>query len=108
MVMEKPEIWGLESISSEALVIRVVIKTRTSARDDVARELRMRLKDALDDMGIRLPALNTVVLSGMEGASSVRGARAPRTASVPAPESPKPPTRRAKPRPGTPKDGSTT
>jgi small-conductance mechanosensitive channel len=77
-VLERPEIWGLESISSEALVIRLVVKTRTSVRDDVARELRVRLKRALDEMDVRLPSLNTVVLSGFDGASSVKGARAPR------------------------------
>jgi small-conductance mechanosensitive channel len=74
-IVERPEVWGLESISSEALIIRLVIKTRTSAKDDVSRELRMRLKRALDDMGVRLPSLNTVVLSGFEGAASVKGAR---------------------------------
>src|SRR4051812_4713167 len=82
-VMERPEIWGLESISSEALVIRLVLKTRTSAKDDVSRELRLRLKRALDDMGVRLPSLNAVVLSGFEGAASVKGARPPRTAPTP-------------------------
>jgi small conductance mechanosensitive channel len=78
-VMEKPEVWGIESISAEAIVIRLVIKTHASSKDDVARELRGRLKGALDDMGIKLPALNSVVLSGYEGAGSVRGARPPKT-----------------------------
>jgi small-conductance mechanosensitive channel len=87
-VMEKPEIWGLESISSEAMVLRVVMKTRSGARDDVARELRMRLKFALDEMGLKLPSLNSVVLSGMDGAASVRGARTPRTSPVPTASSP--------------------
>lgn len=82
LVMERPEIWGLESISAEALVIRLVVKTRSSAKDNVARELRMRLKTALDEMGVRLPALNSVVLSGFEGASSVGGARPPHTRPV--------------------------
>ncbi|MGX5694707.1 mechanosensitive ion channel family protein [Agromyces soli] len=79
-VLEKPEIWGLESISAEALVIRVVMKVRTSAKDDVARELRMRLKHALDEMGVKLPSMNSVVLSGFEGATRVKGARPPKTA----------------------------
>jgi small conductance mechanosensitive channel len=78
-VMERPEIWGIESISAEAVVIRLVMKTHASSKDDVARELRGRLKGALDDMGIKLPALNSVVLSGFEGAGSVRGARPPKT-----------------------------
>jgi moderate conductance mechanosensitive channel len=91
VIMERPEIWGLESISSEAMVFRVVIKTRTSSRDDVARELRMRLKRALDAMGLKLPSLNTVVLSGMEGATSVRGARTPRTNPIPVDQTAKKP-----------------
>ncbi|GAA3022824.1 mechanosensitive ion channel family protein [Microbacterium dextranolyticum] len=78
-VVESPEIWGLESVSGDALVIRIVMKTRANAKDDVARELRMRLKHAMDDMGITLPALNSITLSGLEGAQRVRGANPPRT-----------------------------
>ena len=81
-VLEKPEIWGLESISAEAMVIRLVVKTRSGSKDDVARELRMRLKRALDEMGIKLPQLNSIVLSGYEGAASVRGARPPKTKPI--------------------------
>ncbi len=90
MVMERPELWGLESISTDALVVRIVMKTRTSARDDVARELRLRLKKTLDAMGVKLPSLHTVVLTGMDGATSVRGARPPKTAPVPTKAEPAP------------------
>lgn len=83
LIVEKPELWGMESISAEALVIRIVVKTRSSAKDAVARELRMRLKKALDEMGVRLPALNSVVLSGFDGAASITGAKAPKTKPVP-------------------------
>jgi small conductance mechanosensitive channel len=86
-ILEKPEIWGLESISAEALVIRLVIKTRSGSKDDVARELRIRLKRALDDLGIKLPKLNSIVLSGPEGATSVAGARPPRTRPIVVPPS---------------------
>jgi small-conductance mechanosensitive channel len=79
-VLERPEIWGLESISDDAMVIRVVMKVRTSAKDDIARELRMRLKHAVDEMGVRLPSLGSVVLSGFDGATRVRGAKPPKTA----------------------------
>ena len=81
-ILERPEIWGIESISSEAVVIRLVVKTRSASKDDVARELRARLKRLLDEMDVKLPALNTVVLSGYEGAGSVRGARPPKTKPV--------------------------
>lgn len=78
-ILEQPEVWGLESISGDALVIRLVMKTRANAKDDVARELRMRLKHAVDEMGITLPALNTIMPTGIEGALRVRGANPPKT-----------------------------
>lgn len=90
-IIEQPEIWGLESISGDALVIRLVMKTRSSAKDDVARELRVRLKRAIDAMGLTLPQLNSIVLTGAEGAQSVRGAHPPKTKPTPvttAPERP--------------------
>ncbi len=43
-IMEKPEVWGIESVSAEAVVLRLVVKTITGAKDDVARELRARIK----------------------------------------------------------------
>jgi small conductance mechanosensitive channel len=82
-IIEQPEIWGLESISGDALVIRLVMKTRSSAKDDVARELRVRLKRAIDDLGLTLPQLNSIVLTGAEGAQSVRGAHPPKTKPTP-------------------------
>jgi len=71
-VLERPALWGIESISAEAVVLRVVVKTRASSKDDVARELRTRLKKALDEMGVRLPALNSVVMTGFQGGSAPR------------------------------------
>ncbi|QOD45035.1 mechanosensitive ion channel family protein [Clavibacter zhangzhiyongii] len=82
-IVEKPELWGIESIAESAVVIRVVVKTRSNARDDVSRELRGRLKAALDQMGVTLPSLSAVVLTGFDSAASVGGAHPPRTASTP-------------------------
>ncbi|MGO4535496.1 mechanosensitive ion channel family protein [Leifsonia sp. 2MCAF36] len=78
-ILEKPELWGLESISADALIIRIVLKTRTAAKDDVSRELRVRLKQALDELGVKLPSLSAVVLTGFDSASSVTGAKPPKT-----------------------------
>ncbi|WP_317229464.1 mechanosensitive ion channel domain-containing protein [Clavibacter sp. MX14-G9D] len=91
-IVEKPELWGIESISESAVVIRIVVKTRSNARDDVSRELRTRLKGALDAMGVTLPSLAAVVLTGFDSAASVGGAHPPRTASTPVqqPEQPAP------------------
>lgn len=82
LVLDKPEIWGIESVSESAIVVRLVVKTRTSAKDDVSRELRARLKRASDELGVALPSLSAVVLSGWEGAMSVNGARPPRTRPI--------------------------
>jgi len=82
-IIEKPEIWGLESVSGDALVIRLVMKTRPNAKDDVARALRVRLKRAIDDLGVQLPQLHSIVLSGFEGAQSIRGAHPPKTRPQP-------------------------
>jgi moderate conductance mechanosensitive channel len=98
--LERPEVWGIESISAEAIVIRIVAKTRSGSKDDVARDLRGRLLYALDDMNVKLPSLNTVVLSGFDDAASVRGARPPSTAPIAAQQPPAPakrPLRRPKP-----------
>lgn len=78
-ILERPEVWGLESIVEGALVIRLVVKVRTSSKDDIARELRMRLKSALDDMGVQVPSLAAVVLTGFDEATRVKGARPPKT-----------------------------
>lgn len=82
-ILEKPEVWGLESISADAMVIRVVMKVRTSSKDDVARELRVRLKRAVDELGLKLPSLSSVVLSGFDGVTRVKGAKPPKTAPNP-------------------------
>ena len=61
-ILEKPEIWGIESVSAEAIVIRLVMKARPAEQWAVARELRLRLKHALDEINVGLPALNRVVI----------------------------------------------
>ena len=72
-VLEKPEIWGLESISAEALVIRMVVKTRSTAKDDVARELRMRLKRSLDDLGVSCQRSTPSCSADTKGRTRSRG-----------------------------------
>ena len=82
-VLDQPEVWGIQSIADEHVVIRIVVKTRSSDRDNVDRELRSRLKKTLDGMDIVLPSLTSVVLTGFDSASSVQGARPPRTSPTP-------------------------
>ena len=49
VILEEPEVWGVESITSESVVMRLVAKTIPLGQWEVARELRERLKIALDD-----------------------------------------------------------
>jgi small conductance mechanosensitive channel len=53
-VIGKPEVWGIEVLSGEQVVIRLVQQVRASKQDDVARELRLRVKQALDASKISL------------------------------------------------------
>jgi len=48
LILDPPEIWGIETISPEGLLIRVTARTAPQARPEVTRELRERLKNALD------------------------------------------------------------
>jgi small-conductance mechanosensitive channel len=82
-MIDAPEVWGLQSIAEEHVVIRIVSKARSAERDNVDRELRSRLKKATDELGITLPSLSSVVLTGFDGASSVQGARPPQTVPTP-------------------------
>jgi len=73
VILEKPEIWGLESITAEALVTRLAVKTRVSAKWDFARDLRLHMKKALDGMGVALTPLNSVVMTGEGDAANGSG-----------------------------------
>ncbi|THE07276.1 mechanosensitive ion channel family protein [Microbacterium oleivorans] len=78
-ILDKPEIWGLESIGGDTVITRLVVKTRPNAKDDVSRALRKRLKTALDELGVPLPQLASTLLSGADAAQSIRGANPPKT-----------------------------
>ncbi|HEU0257368.1 MAG TPA: mechanosensitive ion channel protein MscS, partial [Microbacteriaceae bacterium] len=78
-ILRQAELWGLESIADNALVIRIVLRTRAGAKDDVSRELRARVKETMDALGVDIPTLATVVASGFDGAMSVYGLHPPRT-----------------------------
>lgn len=72
-VLEEPEIWGIESISREALVVRLVVKVRAGEQWVVRRALNRYIKVTLDSRGIDIPALNRMVLD--EGLSRLERTR---------------------------------
>ncbi|MEA2222140.1 MAG: moderate conductance mechanosensitive channel [Solirubrobacteraceae bacterium] len=60
-ILEAPEVWGVERLGINSVVIRLVVKTRPSDQYDVSRQLRKRLKEAFDDERIEIPFAQQVV-----------------------------------------------
>ncbi len=55
-----PEVWGVQTIGDNRVVVRIVARTQPGAQWGVARELRRRLKVRFDAEGIRLPGVPLV------------------------------------------------
>ena len=55
LVMEPPEVWGVEALSADSVVVRLVVKTVPLEQWSVARELRRRIKAAFDANGVEIP-----------------------------------------------------
>jgi small conductance mechanosensitive channel len=57
IILAEPSVLGVESLAPGRVVIRVVVRTRPQEQWQVERELRIRIKAALDEAGIALPAV---------------------------------------------------
>jgi small conductance mechanosensitive channel len=60
-IIEEPEVWGVERLDPEAVIVRVVLKTKPLAQWEVAREMRERIKEHFDALGIEIPLPQRVV-----------------------------------------------
>jgi small conductance mechanosensitive channel len=54
-IIEAPEVWGIEALGADGITIRLVVKTDPAEQWVVARELRLRIKEAFDAAGIEIP-----------------------------------------------------
>lgn len=54
-LMDPPEMRGVQSLGASGVALRLVVKTEPSQQWAVERELRLRLKEALDEAGIEIP-----------------------------------------------------
>ena len=54
VIIEQPTVWGVQALSGEAVVVRVVCKTAPGRQSDTARELRERVKKAFDAAGVNV------------------------------------------------------
>ncbi|HEX6335619.1 MAG TPA: mechanosensitive ion channel family protein [Jiangellaceae bacterium] len=55
LILEEPEVWGVESLGADSVVVRLVVKTKPLEQWKVARQLRERIKVRLDQEGIEIP-----------------------------------------------------
>jgi small conductance mechanosensitive channel len=58
--------------------VRLVVKTRSPDQWDIARELRMRIKLALDRLGVNVPSLNRMILDDRRPVSGASAATEPK------------------------------
>lgn len=54
VIIEDPTVWGVQALSGEAIVVRVVCKTAAGRQSETARELRERVKKAFDSSGVHV------------------------------------------------------
>jgi small-conductance mechanosensitive channel len=66
LVIDEPEVLGVEQVTNDQVVIRLGVKTQPLEQWRVARALRVRVKAALDDAGIR-PVGESVITYRTEG-----------------------------------------
>lgn len=66
-LLEKPSVWGLQTLSAESVIMRLAVKTSPGERWGVERELRARIQDALKAEDITLPPMNLVRFDGPNG-----------------------------------------
>jgi small-conductance mechanosensitive channel len=60
-ILEEPEIWGVERLDPDAVVLRIVIKTAPLEQWAISREMRQRIKTRFDELGIEIPLPQRVI-----------------------------------------------
>jgi len=79
-VIEEPELWGVENVGPNAVVLRLAVKTRPGEQWAAGRPLRARLKAAFDEAGIAAPPpLQTTWAPGGAAAGAADAGGSPET-----------------------------
>src|SRR5271154_2268972 len=63
-LLDGPRVLGVESLSLDGTVLRLQVRTALNRKDDVARELRRRIKLAFEESRIALRTTHSVELRG--------------------------------------------
>lgn len=69
-LLKEPQVLGVEQFGPNGVIIRLVVDTEPAAQWRVERELRLRLKEALDHEGIEMPSARTFYVNPQMGSPS--------------------------------------
>ncbi len=61
VIIEEPEVWGVEDLAADAVTVRVTLKTAPREQWRVARVMRERIKARFDHEGVEIPFPQRVV-----------------------------------------------
>jgi small conductance mechanosensitive channel len=61
LIIEEPEVWGVESLGVDGIVVRVTLKTAPMEQWGIAREMRERVKARFEHEGINLAVAQRVL-----------------------------------------------
>lgn len=67
VILEEPEVWGVENLGADGVTIRVAVKTLPGKQFPVARHLRAQIKAAFEKAGIEIPFPQRMVWHRTEG-----------------------------------------
>ncbi|MGC4107918.1 MAG: mechanosensitive ion channel [Thermomicrobiales bacterium] len=87
-IIEPPEIWGMQSLTGESMVIRLVLKTTPAKNYDIETAIRRALKHDLDAANMHLPFANQMVIADAENMMHIHARRLPQS-DLPAAPPPK-------------------
>jgi small conductance mechanosensitive channel len=76
LIIEEPEVWGVESMTPDAVTVRVTLKTAPMEQWGVAREMRERIKARFDYEGIEIPVGHRILFTPDEAAAAQQGGTA--------------------------------
>ncbi len=85
LIIEKPEVWGVQELGPDACLVRVTLKTAPLEQWAVAREMRERIKGRFDFEGIEIPLPQRVVWHRQEPAAAAATGAAPVAGTAGAP-----------------------
>ncbi len=70
VILEQPEVWGVQTLGASGVAIRLVTKVKPLTQWSTERQLRRRLKARFDEVGIEIPFPQRAVwLRGQDGGS---------------------------------------